>query len=199
MPRPCHRVRLETGLKLDLNRLARRGLIRPGMYSGPVSIGWTNSYTEEQIASAFITADMSGLLEGWFQIEIGGGLQHIILVSDRRHFGGRQWYFVCPYLHRRASVLWRPPGAYHFACRQRWGTAVAYASQFEGPDDRAHRGQAKIKSRLIDQLDPDEWDFPPKPKWMRWDTYSRAENKFDRYEAILDEGLTELAVRHRLG
>src|SRR6267142_1338299 len=22
------------------------------------------------------------------------------------------------------------------------------------------------------ELDPDEWDFPPKPKWMRWATYN---------------------------
>jgi len=47
---------------------------------------------------------------------------------------------------------------------------VAYASQFLGRDDRAHRGQAKLNSRLcsIGGFDPDEWDIPPKPKWMRW-------------------------------
>ena len=36
--------------------------------------------------------------------------------------------------------------------------------------DKAHQGQAKIKLRLIADLDPDEWDLPPKPKWMRWST-----------------------------
>jgi hypothetical protein len=36
----------------------------------------------------------------------------------------------------------------------------------------AHIGQSKIKSRLIADLDPDEWDLPPKPKWMRWRTSS---------------------------
>jgi len=41
----------------------------------------------------------------------------------------------------------------------------------------------------------DEWDFPPKPKWMRWSTYHRAEESFDRYEAILDEGVFELLQR----
>jgi hypothetical protein len=30
MPRPLQRVCLESGLKLDLNRLARRGFIKPG-------------------------------------------------------------------------------------------------------------------------------------------------------------------------
>ena len=31
------------------------------------------------------------------------------------------------------------------------------------PDNRAHLGKARIKARLIANLDPDEWDVPPKP------------------------------------
>jgi hypothetical protein len=196
MPRPCQRVRLENGLKLDLNRLARRGFIDPGGYKGS-GISWTNNYTGEPIASGFITADLIGPDEGWFRIQIGNLDQRIILVARPRHFGGRQWFFVCPYLNRRAMVLWMPPGARSFGCRQRWGRQVGYVTQFMGRDDRAHRGKARINSRLcsIGGLDPDEWDFPPKPKWMRWRTYNRAEEKFDRYEAILDEGVVELAIR----
>jgi hypothetical protein len=37
---------------------------------------------------------------------------------------------------------------------------VAYASQFADPDGRAHRGKERIKSRLIADLNPDEWDCP---------------------------------------
>jgi hypothetical protein len=44
-------------------------------------------------------------------------------------------------------------------------------------------------------FEPDEWDFPPKPKWMRWRTYNRAEKKFNYYESVLDEGLVELVAR----
>jgi hypothetical protein len=44
---------------------------------------------------------------------------------------------------------------------------VAYQSQFNDATHRAHAGKARIKSRLIANLDPDEWDLPPKPKWMR--------------------------------
>jgi hypothetical protein len=58
---------------------------------------------------------------------------------------------------------------------QAWGRQVAYASQFEAPHDRAWRGKAKIKARLIGKLNPDEWDLPPKPKGMRWSTYKRYE------------------------
>ena len=196
MPRPCQRARLESGLKLDLNRLARRGFIQPGAYKGS-GISWTNNYTGESIASGFITADMSGPDEGWFLIQIGSLDQRIHLVSRPRHFGGRQWYFICPHMNRRASVLWMPPGARDFACRQRWGRQVAYNSQFLDRDNRAHRGKARINSRLcsIGGLDPDNWEFPPKPKWMRWRTYNRAQEQFDRYESILDEGTIALAAR----
>lgn len=181
----------------DLNRLARRGFIRLGAFTGPVGIVWTNSYTGDEIASGLITAQMSGRYDGWFQIQIGQLDQRISLITQSRHFGGQQWYFVCPYTHHRASVLWRPPGANSFASRARWGAQVAYTSQFLDRTGRAHCGQAKIRSRLCSMggFGADEWDFPPKPKWMRWSTYNHAEEAFGRYEAILEEGTLDLIMR----
>jgi len=195
MPRPRQRACLQDGPSLNLNRLARRGFIQPGAATGPTGIAWRNS--DEEIASGIITADLRGPDEGWFRIQIGQLDQGINLVSCPRHFGGRQWYFLCPSTNRRASVLWKPPGAHYFACRQRWGRQVAYASQFLSRADRAHGGQAKIKSRLcsIGGFDPDEWRFPPKPKWMRWSTYDQAVEKFDSYEPILDEDTFALVAR----
>ncbi|MFL6796556.1 MAG: hypothetical protein ACJ8F3_04000 [Xanthobacteraceae bacterium] len=181
MGRPAHRVRLENGLKLDINRLARDGFIRPGAATGPVGIQWTHDYWGD-IASATITANLTGTEEGYFRIQIAGGADQCIrTVARPRHFGGHQWFFVCPYLNHRAMVLWMPPGASRFACRKTFGRSVAYASQFLDRDNRAHRGQSKINSRLcrIGGFDPDEWDFPPKPKWMRWTTYRRAEERFE--------------------
>ena len=46
----------------------------------------------------------------------------------------------------------------------------------------------KSKSRLIADLDPDEWELPPKPKGMRWPTYNRLIEKFDSYEEVLERG-----------
>ena len=51
MPRPLQRVRLESGFKLNLNRLARRGFIKPGAFTGPVEIAWKEKYTGDEIAS----------------------------------------------------------------------------------------------------------------------------------------------------
>ena len=116
--------RLESELKLDINRLARRGMIDPGgfMVSG---FGWTNNCTGEVIASGPITGDMSGTNEGRLRIQIGQLDQQIGLVSRPRHFGGKQSYFICPHMKRCPSVPWKPPGARDFACRQRWRYQVA--------------------------------------------------------------------------
>ncbi len=136
MPRPSQRVRLETGLKLNLNRLVQRGFIKPGAIAGPVSIAWTDD-TGQQVASATVTADMSGEQTGWLCIRLGRLNQCISLVARRRHFGGQQWFFICPQLRSLATVLWMPPGADTFASRQKWHRQVAYASQFMDPVARA--------------------------------------------------------------
>ena len=190
MPRSRDRATLEAGLKLDLNRLVRRGFIKPGSYRQS-GIRWTDSYYGDERAAGVITADMANPYDAWFRIQIGSLSQLITLTTRPRHFGGHQWYFRCPRTGRRASVLWMPPGAESFACRQRWGRQVAYQSQFLDAVGRAHLGKARINKRLcsIGSLDPDEWDFPPKPRWMRWPTYHRAEAKFDRYEESVGLGL----------
>jgi hypothetical protein len=194
MPRPRQRATLESGLKLDLNKLRRQGLVSPGGKQWAV-IRWTYTSTGEEIAKGVITSNMEGKYEGWLRIQLGSLDQTIILVPKPRHFGGYQWYFVCPVMNRYASVLWMPPGAERFCSRQTWGRQVADASQFADPDNRAHIGQAKIKSRLIADLDPDEWDLPPKPKWMHWRTYNRYVEKFDAYEDVLSQNIADLMAR----
>jgi hypothetical protein len=146
MPRPKSRARLEYGVKLNINRLVRSGKIEPGAHIESGTI-W-RTYRGE--LTGRFEARIDGPDEGWFRIRIGeiGLDQRINIVSCPRHFGGRQWYFICPFMNRRVSVLWMPPGAPYFACRQRWGHGVAYVSQCLGSEDRAERGKAKINSRL---------------------------------------------------
>src|SRR5262249_44910207 len=160
-------------------------------------IAWSRE--GEEIASGLITADTTGENGpyGWFRIQIGSIDQCIHMVAYPRFFGGRQWFFLCPRTDRRASVLWLPPGARSFASRQGWGRWVAYNSQFLDRDNRAHQGKVRINAKLcrIGGFDPDDWDFPPRPKWMRWRTYHRLERKFDRYEETLDEGTIERLAR----
>jgi hypothetical protein len=190
MPRDCRRARLECGLKLDINRAIRDHWIMPGVHASAV-------LTFDDQSQWTITANLTGPLRGYLRIQINALDQWIELEARPRHFGGRQWFFLCPRLNQRCTVLWKPPGAHSFACRQAWGRQVAYLSQCIGRDDRAHRGQAKIRSRLcqIGGFNSDEWDLPPKPKWMRWRTYNRAIEKFDHYESMLAEDLPAILAR----
>jgi len=122
------------------------------------------------------------------ELSFDGRRQSFKLTSQSRHFGGRQWYILCPSTLRKVRVLYRPLGASWFASRHAWGRRrAAYASQFLDPVGRAWRTKAKVKARLIGDADPDEWDLPPKPKWMRLSTYARWEAKFDEAEDILEE------------
>ena len=77
------------------------------------------------------------------------------------------------------------------------GRQVAYASQFMDRIARSHRGAATIKSKLcsVGGFNPDEWELPPKPKWMRWRTYNRMVERFDRYEVMGEEGLLKALAR----
>ena len=197
MPRPRYRACLQDGLKLDLNHLARKGFIKPGANIGARGISWSNSHQRE-IARGVITADMTDPCHAWFRIAIGGSVQQVDLVSRPRHYCGCQWFFVCPVTGGLAMVLWMPPGAARFCSRQAWGRQVAYRSQFQNASDRAYLGKERIKSRLIGNLDPAEWDLPPKPKWMRWETYSRYVERFDDYERRLDQASISSVVK-RLG
>jgi hypothetical protein len=190
MSRPRYRVQLEGGLRLDINRLMRDARAERGWRS-IFTLTWANNVTTT------VTLTIQGERSGSCQIGLGDRVQYLFLEARPRHFGGHQWYFVCPITGRRASILWMPAGARSFACRRNWGRRVAYTSQFLDRTGRAHRGKAKINARLcaLGRFNPDEWDLAPKPKWMRWATYNRAEEKFDRYEQILDDGLEMVALR----
>ena len=44
----------------------------------------------------------------FLRVKAGDFDQTIELVRARRHFGGWQWYCLCPVTNRRVSVLWKP-------------------------------------------------------------------------------------------
>jgi hypothetical protein len=180
MPRSRERATLESGPVLDLARLIPRGAGRPGHHFQGIMICADGDVIRAEIC---LRED-----DGVLNVTSEGEHQLFALTCDKRHFGGRQWYVVCLATSRRVRVLFRPRGATRFASRHAWGAQrVAYASQFLSPVQRAWRTQARVKARVLGDADPDEWDLPPKPKWMRWRTYRRWEAKFDEAEEMIDE------------
>lgn len=179
------RANLNAGLRLDVNQLTR-GRRRLSRLLGTLT--YSTGYT---ILFDWRVSGASGTLT----LEHAGIKQSIALDGVPRRYGGRQWYAKCPRTGRRVSVLWRPPGATRFASRHAWGRSVAYGTQFLDACGRAHATQARIKRRLLGDHDPNDWDLPPKPKWMRWRTYQDLEDRFDRAEAFLDDQFTRAAAR----
>lgn len=196
MARARQRVMLESGLKLSLPGLMRDGLLVPNsMCSG--TLRWTNTYTGDEVASFAYQAGFNSPHLAWLRLQSNRLDQTIQLVSEPRYFGGRQWYFRCPKTWRKASVLWMPPGAKEFSCRQRWGRQVAYSSQFETWFDRACTGSRRLRRRLDQRgiFDVVGDMLPPKPKGMRWQTYNRICDRIEHYDGLTEDRTLVLVAR----
>ena len=195
MPRLLTRVRLEDGLKLDMNFLVQKNVVRPGAVTES-GVRWCYQHIEEGVASGAVTSDLTGDLNGWLRLQWNGMQQEFGLQRRLRRFGGGQWYFVCPKTNRIASILWLPPGAKSFASRQAWGRQVAYSSQFQTPKDRALSTAQNIRVQLGG---PDSFGmiqpFPDKPKWMRWATYERTIRRYLAYQTASMAGLDRFMER----
>jgi hypothetical protein len=105
-------------------------------------------------------------------------------------YGGLRWSFQCPRTYRKITKLYLPNAGWHFWSRQAY--RLGYACQREG---RFLSASAKGR-KLNGQLGGDgwsSWDTPPeKPKWMRWRTY---EKKYDVWERAVEEADAEFTVR----
>lgn len=143
MARPRQRVRLEDGLRLDLNKLVREGFWPRGNASLTVGTQWTSN-RQGVLASALITLQKHEEDRGSLKIVmIGKFEQRLDLIAEPRHFGGRQWYFRCPITGGKCSVVWLPPGATRFCSRQAWGKQVAYSHTIRGTIQQSHQREGE--------------------------------------------------------
>jgi hypothetical protein len=90
------------------------------------------------------------------------------------HFGGERRFFICPGCEQRKAILYC---ARLFRCRACVG--LTYSSQHQNTLERGISRVAELRRKLGGSgslADP----FPPKPKRMRWETYSRRLEKDQR-------------------
>ena len=103
-------------------------------------------------------------------------VQHINLSRIKNGFGGNpRTYFICPFCGKRVQKLylrWE-----EFRCRK--CAELNYYSQqvTKGTDQCAQRMQSVLRKEfgITDSSSPMDMQYmtPPKPKWMRWETYGR--------------------------
>lgn len=197
MPLRRERARLDSGLKLDLNNLRRGGVVVPGESTIPKRISWEYTASGELMAWAIIYSNTQCPEEGGsLSITLGQLKQEIRLQAVPRHFGGHQWYFVCPLTGRLSSVLWMPSFADQFASREAWGRRVAYSSQFATAHDRAIFSARHIHYQLgaKGRISMDA-PLPQKPKGMHWRTYDKLACRHNRYRNIAMNCFFDAAVR----
>jgi hypothetical protein len=119
------------------------------------------------------------------------------VVSDRIRllwtvptYGGRRWWFQRPRTGRRTTKLFLPNGGQHFWSRVGYG--LGYACQREGRFSRLQR-RAAMLNRQLGGKGWATWDSPPpKPKWMRWETYER---KYKVWRRVVERANAEFAIQ----
>lgn len=150
------RLTVEQCSRLRVSDLKSAGLLKPGI-RGTGSIGDT----------VFLEICSNKLRLR----HTAGGEQSILIERHLRPFGGFQAYLICPYCGGRFTSLFLRRGS--LGCRQ--CCRLSYQSQRLRSYDRLLRKACKAEAFLLG-VSPENcvgMDAPPKPKGMRWETYSR--------------------------
>jgi hypothetical protein len=174
---------IESALCLSVDRLLKTGCITPGRFHSG-TLHWSRTYHRggkpEEIASAGYTAqlgDDSGTLTLHYTCTGRDGERKAVtctlqMVTLPRHYGGRRWYFICPYSGRRALKLYKWSGIDWYCHRNAINPRPTYASQRESGGNRIMAQRWAIRAKLGDDFS-DLFGEPCKPKWMRWRTFNR--------------------------
>jgi hypothetical protein len=175
---------LDNGICFDVNVMVRAGL-KTGTCKLAVS--------DAQEVAADLRMD-DGHRRGRLHLQHPDFDQTIELMAAPRHFGGCQWYWLCPMTGYRCSVLYKPHGRTVFASQKYWRRhrRMAYRSQFLAPHNRARQGIDRIEARLGGK---DDDDTLYKPKWQRWRTFKRYCARLDKYDEIIEAREQELDAR----
>jgi hypothetical protein len=112
-------------------------------------------------------------------------------------FGGERPWFICAvhangvYCGRRVAKLYDVGKL--FACRHCY--RLGYQSQRGDRMDQAHHRLKRLHEKLGADYDDPEMPPPPKPKWMRWKTYSGIADQIEVGQDRLDHVFTIGAQR----
>jgi hypothetical protein len=194
--RSSFRAIIKNGLKLDLRHLRQQHLFNDGVSYRSGALIWSSS-AGEQVASigySYCTDED----EPWFKVNYTStdasginrkGDDTFALERFAQPFGGHRWYLRCPSTRRRVQCLYKPPSAVHF--RGRGAYWLAYRSQSLEPSARVRRRAREVADRMQSagprewRAKYQDWDFPPKPPWMRWTTYTRS---YELWEDLTERG-----------
>jgi hypothetical protein len=175
-------------------------LARAGYLVGPQLGNWQWSYRDGSIASVLVTGGRDIVTldyrvlrgEDWDSVN-----QRIPIRWTPCRFGGERPWFVCNVMAngvdcgRHVARLYS--GGRLFACRHCY--RLGYAVQRGGSMDRVHHRLARLHRKLAAGYAGPDMSTPPKPKWMRWKTYSRITQQIEAGKEQLDAAFMTGAQR----
>jgi hypothetical protein len=187
------RPTIENGLVLDLTRLIRQGLLRPGATCAG-TITWKDTRSGRETGRIGYEAHMDEE-RGWARLHYtttspwsGEKTHHdyrVALTSTPQPFGGRRWWWICPTRGYLVAKLYMPAGGGIFASRI--AHRLAYRSQRQSSRDRALTRYFTLRQSLGSN---GAIGTPiAKPKGMRQATFERKMQQVAKAEAVCNAHL----------
>ena len=177
--RPAYKIKGEQLMRLDIRAIRRSGLLR---MSGATT--WTWSRGDEHVGSAQLTVSADSIRLA-YSVNGQDSSQIVTTATTSCAFGGSRRWFSCPACHGRVALLYMRSG--RFACRS--CQRVSYSTQSGSESTRGfalyHRLHALIEAG--------------KPKWQRWATFQRLEDRFNRVDGRVSRSLFKLVERLQAG
>jgi len=177
--RPGYRLKAEHTLKVDLRRWHGLGYLVDGH-----SFAWQWSRGGEVTGNIGVTVGVGSIRLG-YAVQGQDASQTIRTTTTPCRYGGARTWFECPCCCGRAVVLFMRAG--RFACRQ--CQKVSYSSQSGSAHDRANARYHQLHA-LIEA---------GKPKWQRWATFERLEDRFERVNEQVNRSLMMFVQRLQAG
>ena len=186
------RKTLESCRVLDVNRLSKKGCLRPGCFS---VCRWG-----DEVVSVNLRAE-ADRVHLYYTMQVGdGGVEDVTetipVIHLRCRFGGSRAYFICPGPRngtdcgRRVCKL--QLSHRYFLCRH--CNQLPYSSQYEQPWKRALRRANKLQQHLGIGVGIGE-PFPEKPKGMWTRTYGSLLNEILHAEILANEARLNMFKR----
>ena len=177
--RPGYRLKAEQMLKVDIRLWHKGGYLVNGQ-----SFNWQWSRGGERTGSISAWVSSASIRLN-YAVNGKDASQTIRTTTTPCRYGGSRRWFECPVCCGRAAVLFMREG--RFACRQ--CQKVSYTSQSGSTHDRAlaryHQLNALIEAG--------------KPKWQRWATFERLEDRFERANEQANRSLMTFIQRLQAG
>ncbi len=177
--RPGYRLKAEQTLRVDIRLWHTRGYLVNGQ-----SFNWQWSRGGERTGSisAWVSSDSIRLN---YAMQGQDASQTIRTTTTPCRYGGSRTWFECSCCRGRAAVLFMRSG--RFACRQ--CQRVSYTSQSGSKQDRElvryHQLHALLEAG--------------KPKWQRWETFNRLEDRFELVSEQVNRSFMRLIERLQAG